>query len=156
MSGVEQFETRMTGKWPAMAILTTASVLAMSLWFSASAVLPAWQLEYDLTGFQAALISSSVSGGFVVGTLLSAILGLADRLNPRRFFMMSCMVAASANALLLVVSPVEILNPMLRFVVGMATAGIYPVGMKMAVSWSNRDRGLLVGLLVGALTLGSA
>src|SRR6185369_3080040 len=92
----------------------------------------------------------------VTGSLLSASLGLADRLEPRRFFMVSALIAALANALILVVTPTSLAVPGLRFITGICMAGIYPVGMKLAATWARGDLGLLVGLLVGALTLGSA
>ncbi len=66
----------------------------MALWFSASAVVPSLIAEYALTPTQASLFTSSVQAGFVAGTLASAVLGLADRIDPRRFFMASALVAA--------------------------------------------------------------
>lgn len=128
----------------------------MSLWFSASAVVPSLIAEYGLSPQQASMMTSAVQIGFVAGTVTSALLGLADRLDPRRFFMASALVAALANALLLVVAPASALVFVLRFVTGACMAGIYPVGMKMAVSWARDDVGLLMGMLVAALTLGSA
>ncbi len=139
-----------------MALLALCEVLAMTLWFSASAVLPSLRLEYGLSDLQASLISSSVSAGFVAGTLTSAVLGLADRFDPRRFFMVSALIAAAANLSILWVDPASWVVPVLRFAVGACMAGVYPVGMKMASTWARADMGLLVGLLVGALTLGSA
>ena len=128
----------------------------MSLWFSASAVVPSLIAEYGLSPQQASMMTSAVQIGFVAGTVTSALLGLADRLDPRRFFMASALVAVLANALLLVVAPASALVFVLRFVTGACMAGIYPVGMKMAVSWARDDVGLLMGMLVAALTLGSA
>ena len=128
----------------------------MALWFSASAVLPALLREYDFSPFQQALFTSAVQAGFVVGSLASAFLGLADRLHPRHFFFVSALVAAAANLLILVLGPTSALVPLLRFLTGVCMAGIYPVGMKMASTWAKGDMGFLVGLLVGALTLGSA
>ena len=128
----------------------------MALWFSASAVVPTLTLEYGLTGLQASLLTSSVQIGFVVGTLASALLALADRFDPRRFFMASCLIAAAANALMLVIPPDTGWALVLRFVTGACMAGVYPVGMKLAASWAKGDLGTLVGIMVGALTLGSA
>jgi MFS family permease len=144
------------GKWATVALIAVCEVLAMGLWFSASAVIPSLHLEYHLTDQQVSLISSSVSAGFVVGTFTSAVLGLADRLDSRRFFMSAALVAAGANLMILAVDPVSIAVPALRFIVGACMAGIYPVGMKMVSTWARGDTGLLVGLLVGALTLGTA
>lgn len=140
----------------ALTLLCVCQVLAMTLWFSASAVLPSLQLEFELNSFQTSLFTSGVQIGFVAGTLISALLGLADRLDPRRFFMAASIVAAVANGLILTQDAGTIAVPLLRFVTGMSMAGIYPVGMKMATSWAKQDMGLMVGLLVGALTLGSA
>jgi MFS family permease len=114
------------------------------------------KLEFALSDAQASLLTSSVQAGFVAGTLASAVLGLADRLDPRRFFMVSALVAAVANGLILLFEPTSYAVIALRFLTGACMAGVYPVGMKMATTWARRDMGLLIGLLVGALTIGSA
>lgn len=128
----------------------------MALWFSASAVVPALRAEVDLSRGIASLFTSSVQAGFVAGTIVSAVLGLADRLDPQRFFMWSAFVAASANALILLIDPTSASAIGLRFVTGVCMAGIYPIGMKLASTWAKGDMGLMIGVLVGALTLGSA
>jgi MFS family permease len=143
-------------KWPSLALLSLCEVMAMCLWFTATAILPALKHEYALSDLQASLFASSVSVGFVVGTLASAVLGLADRLDPRRFFAVSAIVAAAANAGLLWIAPTAAAAPVLRFIVGACAAGLYPVAMKMASTWARLDMGLLVGLIVGAQTLGLA
>ena len=128
----------------------------MAMWFSASAVIPSLVLEFGLSSFMQAALTSGVQVGFVLGCLASALLGLADRVDPRRFFAVSALVGAGANALLLVVPPTTPAAPLLRVMTGVAMAGIYPVGMKLAATWAKGDMGLMVGILVGALTLGSA
>jgi len=128
----------------------------MALWFSASAVVPSLTAEYGLSAVQASFFTSAVQAGFVVGTLVSAILTLADRIDPRRFFMVSALVAAVANGMILLVEPTSFIVVVLRFVTGACMAGVYPVGMKIASTWAKGDLGLLVAVLVGALTLGSA
>ena len=140
----------------AIAIIALCQVAAMALWFSATAVVPALLTEFRLSPFSQAVLTSGVQAGFVAGSLASAILGLADRIEPRRFFMISAIVAAAANALILTVDAAGPLVPVLRFITGACMAGIYPIGMKMASTWARGDMGLMVGLLVGALTLGSA
>jgi MFS family permease len=137
-------------------VLAVCEVLAMSLWFSASSIVPVLKAEYGISGGQAAALSSSVALGFVVGTLLSAVLGLADRLDPRAFFATSSVVGAAANGAAVLLAPTSISFVVLRFVVGATIAGIYPVGIKMAATWAMADLGLLVGLLVAASTLGNA
>ena len=139
-----------------IAALVAAQVLALTLWFSGSAVVPALRAEAGFGDFQAAAFTSAVQLGFVFGTLASAVLGLADRFDARRFFMLSALTAGAANAALLAVDPASPAALVLRFLTGACMAGIYPVGMKLAASWARGDLGLLVGLLVGALTLGSA
>ena len=143
-------------KAASIALLALCQVLVMASWFSATAILPSLRLEFDIGGVQASLLSSSVAAGFVAGTLASAILGLADRFDMRRFFMVSALVAAAANALFLVIDPTTVAAPLLRFVVGACMAGVYPVGMKLVSTWARADMGLLVGLLIGAMTLGTA
>ena len=128
----------------------------MALWFSASAVVPALVAEFGLSGFAQAALTSGVQAGFVIGCLASAYLGLPDRFDPRRLFAVSALIGAGANALLLVVDPRSIATPLLRLVTGACMAGVYPVGMKLASTWAKGDMGLMVGILVGALTLGSA
>lgn len=137
-------------------IIAVSQVSAMTLWFSATAVIPALRAEYQLSDTSASLFTSSVQLGFVVGTLISAFLGLADRFDTRRIFMWSALVAAAANAAILLIDPTSAPVIALRFLTGMCMAGIYPVGMKLASTWAKDNVGLLLGLLVGALTLGSA
>ena len=140
----------------AITLIALCQVAAMALWFSASAVVPALLAQYKLSPFAQAALTSGVQLGFVAGSLTSAVFGLADRLEPRRFFMGAALIGAGANALILVVDPSGPLLPLLRFITGICMAGIYPVGMKLASTWARGDMGLMVGLLVGALTLGSA
>lgn len=139
-----------------LAILALCQVLGMSLWFSAAAVLPALQTQYAISGAQAAALSSSVAFGFVAGTLLSAVLGLADRLESRSFFAGAAIIGATANAAAIFIDPTSLLFVVMRALVGASIAGVYPLGIKMAATWASADLGILVGLLVGATTLGSA
>ena len=145
-----------TSKLSSVAIIALCQVAALALWFSASAVIPALVAEYRLSGFAQAALTSGVQAGFVVGCLASALLGLPDRVDPRRLFALCALLGALANALLLVVDPGAAGAPLLRVVTGVAMAGVYPVGMKLAATWAKGDMGLMVGILVGALTLGSA
>ncbi len=143
-------------KRASIAVIAVAQLMAMALWFSASAVVPQLVAEFRLSGFMQSALTSGVQLGFVAGCLVSAFLSLADRLELRRLFAASALLGAGANALLLVVDPASAWMPALRFVTGVAMAGVYPVGMKLASTWAKGDMGLMVGILVGALTLGSA
>lgn len=137
-------------------LLLAAEFAAMSLWFVSAAILADMTRETAIEPWRQAALSSGVQLGFVVGAVVSAILGIADRFDPRRVFLVSALAAAAANASLLVATPGGALSIAARFVTGALLAGVYPVGMKIAVGWGQRDRGFLVGALVGALTLGSA
>jgi MFS family permease len=143
-------------KFRSLVLLVLAEVAAMSLWFISAAVLPDMLREAALTPFRQAALSSGVQAGFVIGALGSAVLGLADRFDPRRVFAVSAVGAGLVNAVLLVATPGGAWAIAARVLTGALLAGVYPVGMKIAVGWGVNDRGLLVGLLVGAVTLGSA
>jgi MFS family permease len=143
-------------KGASVALIAICQLAAMALWFSASAVVPALVAEFGLSSFAQAALTSSVQAGFVLGCLASALLGLADRIDPRYFFAAAALVGAVANALLLVVDPGSVTTLLLRLLTGVCMAGVYPVGMKLAATWATNDMGFMVGLLVGALTLGSA
>ena len=143
------------GKWLNMSLLAVAALLAMSLWFSASAVVPQLTIEWHLDAAGQSWLSMAVQLGFVLGALTSALTNLSDRLPVPTLFAVSAMVAALANALILATPGFPVVVG-LRLLTGFALAGVYPPGMKLVASWSREDRGLLIGLLVGALTLGSA
>jgi MFS family permease len=145
----------MPGKWRNLVLLMAAELLAMTLWFSASAVVPQLTAAWSLDGGTRSWLTMSVQAGFVLGALVSAWLNLADRLQPHRLIALSTLIAAAANAAV-VLAPGASIAIALRFLTGVALAGVYPPGMKVIASWTTSDRGLGIGLLVGALTLGSA
>lgn len=142
------------GKWRTVGLLAAASLLAMSVWFSASAVVPQLTAAWGLSGSQQSWLTMSVQIGFVAGALLSAVLNLSDRIPAERLFVLSALAAAGANAAVPLLGSA---GPalLLRFLTGMALAGVYPPGMKLVASWCKVDRGLGIGLLVGAITIGS-
>jgi len=149
-------QTKNPRKFHAVAMLLLAEVAGMSLWFVSSAVLPEMTREAAISPLRQALLSSAVQGGFVVGALTFAATGLPDRFDPRRVFALSAVAAALSSALLLVLPLGGNAAIAARAATGLLLAGVYPVGMKNVVGWGVRDRGLLVGLVIGALTLGSA
>ncbi|MFN8683984.1 nitrate/nitrite transporter [Paracoccus sp. P2] len=146
----------MTDKARSIGLILFCQVAAMTLWFSATAAAVALVADGTLSGQQAGLLTGAVQLGFVAGTLLSALTGMADRFDPRRLFAASALCGALANLLLLVTGFDNAATVMLRFLTGMTLAGVYPVGMKMAAGWSQKGMGLMIGVLVGALTLGSS
>ncbi|HYX26483.1 MAG TPA: MFS transporter, partial [Thermoanaerobaculia bacterium] len=144
------------GKWRHVSLLALASLLGMSVWFSASAVVPQLTVEWRLSGALQSWLTTSVQIGFVAGALLSSLLTLSDRLPAQRLLAASALAAAAFNAAI----PLLDLRPgpalAFRFLTGFALAGVYPPGMKLVASWCREDRGLGIGLLVGAITLGTA
>lgn len=128
----------------------------MSTWFATTAAMTSIKAGWALSPFHEAILTSSVQAGFVVGTLASAFFSLSDRIDLRLLFSWSAAVAATANFFIVFLPPNHPLVPILRFATGLCMAGVYPVGMKLAATWAVKDLGLLIGLLVGALTLGSA
>lgn len=145
-----------SSKLRSMAFLVVAEVAALSLWFVSSAALPGMMAEVAMSSGQQAALSSAVQLGFVLGAFVSAFLGIADRFDPRRVLALCACIAAVANLGLAFVSPASLSAVLLRLVTGAMLAGVYPVGMKIATGWGLKDRGLLVAILVGALTFGSS
>jgi MFS family permease len=139
-----------------LVLLLLAQVAAMTTWFATTASLAAMRQGWTLTPFQEGLMTSSVQAGFVGGTLTSALLSAADRYDPRTLFMTAAAIAGGACLLIVFFAPTDIAVPLLRFATGFCLAGVYPVGMKIAATWAKGDLGLLIGMLVGAVTLGSA
>jgi len=143
-------------RWRTLALLSIAELLAMSLWFSASAVVPALRVEWGLSESTVSWLTVAVQLGFVCGTLLSAILNLPDVISVRHLFTLSAMAGAVTNAIFGYYARDASLGIPLRFLTGMFLAGVYPPGMKIMATWFRRSRGMALGVLVGALTLGKA
>ncbi|HEY0430497.1 MAG TPA: MFS transporter [Pyrinomonadaceae bacterium] len=143
-------------RWRALVLLSAAELLGMSLWFSASAVVPALRAEWSLSESTAGWLTIAVQLGFVCGTLLSAFLNLPDIISVRYLFALSALCGALANAAFGVYAHDAQTGIVLRFLTGMFLAGVYPPGMKIMATWFQRSRGMALGVLVGALTLGKA
>ena len=146
----------MSEKWRTLLWLAVAELMAMSLWFSATAVTQGLVDHWEISQGQAAWLTMSVQIGFVVGALLSALLNIPDRWEPRWVFAIGSFAGAIFNALIAAVEVSFLSAVMLRFATGASLAAVYPVGMKIMATWTREDRGLGIGLLVGALTVGSA
>jgi MFS family permease len=128
----------------------------MSVWFSASAVVPALAAAWGLSSSEQSWLTMSVQLGFVMGALGSAVLTLADRISARWLFAVSSVLAGGATLMIPVIDAGFLVALLLRFLTGVLLAGVYPLGMKIMATWTREDRGFGVGLLVGALTVGSA
>jgi len=139
-----------------IAVLIVAEMAAMSLWFVSAAILPEMTAEAGLSSSRAAALSTAVQIGFFFGAVALSVHGTADIYDPRRVFALAAILAAACNAALLFTPVGGNIQILLRGLTGVCLAGVYPVGMKIAVGWSLAQRGTLVGLVVGALTLGTA
>lgn len=137
-----------------LALVALAQFLGLTLWFSATAAAPQISRDFGLTGVQTAWLTIAVQGGFVVGTLASAALNVADLINARHLFAAGCLAGAAFNASVSLADGAGSIIG-LRFATGAALACVYPPGMKIAAGWSKARRGTALGILVGALSLGS-
>ena len=143
-------------RWRTLILLAVAELLGMSLWFSGSAVIPALTKEWHLSATAAGWLTLSVQIGFVAGTLLSALFNLPDIISPRHFFTLTAICGAIVNAIFGWFTHDPSAAIVLRFLTGMFLAGVYPPAMKILATWFRHGRGLALGVLVGALTLGKA
>jgi MFS family permease len=143
-------------RWRALALLAAAELLGMALWFSGSAVVPALSREWQLSPSQISWLAIAVQLGFVAGTLISATLNLPDIISTRHLFAVSSFLGAVVNGIFgyYVAEPSSAI--VLRFLTGICLAGVYPPGMKIMATWFRERRGMALGVLVGALTMGKA
>ncbi len=140
-----------------LVVMAAASLLAMSPWFSGTVVLPElarrWQAGLEVSAW----LTMAVQLGFVAGGLLSALFNLPDHFSAPRVFVVSSLLAAGANAAFGIVAAEHAGTALaLRFLTGAFLAGVYPPGMKIVAGWFRDGRGTALGILVGALTVGSA
>ena len=127
----------------------------MSTWFSASAVVPQLREEWELSSGAAAWLTIAVQLGFVAGALVSSLLNLSDLISPRLIILGGALGAAGANLALLLADDPGFAMPF-RALTGLFLAGVYPPALKLMSTWFQRGRGLALGVLVGAVTVGSA
>jgi MFS family permease len=127
-----------------------------SLWFAGNAIILDLQQHWGLAQQSLGHVTSAVQLGFICGTLLFALLMIADRFSPRLVFFYCSLAGALANIALLFVPQQLTFLLILRFATGFFLAGIYPVGMKIAAGWYAQGLGRALGYLVGALVLGTA
>ncbi|HXV17389.1 MAG TPA: MFS transporter, partial [Gemmatimonadaceae bacterium] len=142
-------------RWSTLGLLSLAELLGMSLWFAASAVSGPLGIRWSLSSAQTGWLTTIVQLGFVCGTAFSAMLNLADVVPSKRLFAGSAFFGAIVNAAILV-APGYSVALALRFLTGFCLAGVYPPAMKMIATWFRAQRGLAIGTIVGALTVGKA
>ncbi|MDD9709811.1 MULTISPECIES: MFS transporter [Rhodobacterales] len=141
-------------RWRILAIICTGVVGVLATWFSATAIMPALIVEWNLSASQAAWMTNAVQVGFVVGAIGASLVNLPDIISMHRLMTASAVLAALANAALPFLGPEGAIA--LRFLTGMALAGVYPPALKLMATWFVQGRGLALGFLIGALTLGSS
>lgn len=145
------------GQRRALATVAGSQLLVLTLWFSASAVAPQLETEWQLSSGEATGLTLAVQIGFVVGALVSGMLSIADVFPARRLFVITGIAGAIFNGSLLLLGPGDtVVAFALRLLTGVALAGVYPSGLKVMAGWFERGRGMALGVLVGALTVGSA
>ncbi|NUO37653.1 MAG: MFS transporter [Gemmatimonadaceae bacterium] len=142
-------------RWRMLALIALAELLGMCVWFAANAVAPQLATRWALTPAETGWLTTVVQLGFVGGTALAALLNLADVVPARAYFSVCAVAAAVANASLLA-APGYRTALLCRALTGVCLAGVYPPAMKMAATWFRARRGLAIGVVVGALTIGKA
>jgi MFS family permease len=142
-------------RWRTLGLLSIAELLGMSLWFGASAVSGPLGERWSLSPSQTGWLTTIVQLGFVAGTAVSAMLNLADVVPSKRLFAGAAFSGALVNAAILA-APSYATALTLRFLTGFCLAGVYPPAMKMISTWFKSQRGLAIGTIVGALTVGKA
>ncbi|NML30320.1 MFS transporter [Paraburkholderia antibiotica] len=140
----------------AVLVIALAQLLGTSLWFSANGAMRDLQVAWQLSASDIGWLTNAVQAGFIVGTLLSAITGLADRVSASKVFAVCGVLGAILNALFALCSSGLASALAFRFGVGVALAGIYPLGMKLLVTWDPKRAAQTLALLVAMLTLGTA
>ncbi|BCH03753.1 MFS transporter [Mesorhizobium sp. 131-2-5] len=142
-------------RWRVLSLLCLAVVLSLTTWFSATAILPELKQELALSSGAEAWLTNGVQVGFVIGALVASLVNLPDLVRLSRLMAAAALVAALANASLLF-HPDAGGAIAARIVTGTALAGVYPPALKLVATWFTRDRGLALGAVIGALTIGSA
>ena len=144
-----------TNRW-ILPLIVIAQFSGISLWFSGNAVMGNLTDAFQLGPSAMGHLTSAVQFGFIIGTLVFALLTIADRYSPSRVFFLSAIFAALFNlgTILHFNSFASLLG--FRFLTGFFLAGIYPVGMKIAADYFQKGLGKSLGFLVGALVVGTA
>ena len=148
--------TPAAGSRRAVGVIVLAQLLAVSLWFSANGAADNLAADWKMPPSGIGWLTNAVQAGFIVGTLLLALTGLADRFPASRIFTVCACAGAAFNGVFALGSHGLVSALPLRFAVGLCLAGVYPLGMKLVMSWAPERAGAALSLLVGMLTLGTA
>ncbi len=137
-------------------LLSLAELLGMSLWFTGTAVIPQITALWHSGLALGSWLTIAVQIGFSVGAITFALFNIPDVFSPIKVLVISAVLAAAANAAFVFFAAEPLTAILLRGATGFFLAGVYPVGMKIIAGWFQRGRGLALGIMIGALTLGSA
>ncbi len=143
-------------KWVALIIMSISELMVMSLWFSASAIAPELAGIWGISGIGTLIVTLMVQFGFVAGALISASLGLADKINPRKLFAFSATMGSLFTVMFVFLYHYFFIEMILMLLTGIMMAGIYPVAVLIVSIWFPARRGLALGIVIAGLTLGSA
>ncbi len=159
MTGTAGTKTRQEhSTWRVLFLLSLAELLAMSLWFTGTAVLPQvtslslWHSDLALGSW----LTIAVQIGFAVGAVTFALFNVPDIFSPIKVFTIAAILASATNAAFAWAAADPLTAILLRGATGFFLAGVYPVGMKIIAGWFQKGRGLALGIMIGALTVGSA
>lgn len=137
-------------------IIVISQFAGTSLWFAGNAILPDLQKSWGLPFEALGSITSAVQFGFIAGTLIFALLTIADRFSPRKIYLFCSCLGGVATAASVLIEDSLTLFLLSRFLTGLFLAGIYPIGMKIASGWFQKDLGRALGFMIGALVVGTA
>ncbi|MFA9558352.1 nitrate/nitrite transporter [Evansella sp. AB-rgal1] len=137
-------------------LLSIAMIGTMTTWFSMTAVLPELIELWSLSSTQASFVTIMVQIGFVLGSLIFAFFNLPDRINLSILFFWSAISAGTSTIIAAFVVDSYASALFFRFITGIALSGVYGPGLKLMSTWFRIRRGMALGFVVGALTLGSA
>ncbi len=143
-------------KWVVLVIMSISELMVMSLWFSASAIAPELASIWGISGIGTLIVTLMVQFGFVMGALISASLGLADKINPRKLFAFSATMSSLFAVMFVFLYHYFFIEMILMLLTGIMMAGIYPVAVLIVSNWFPARRGLALGIVIAGLTLGSA
>ncbi|SFE93230.1 MFS transporter [Alteribacillus iranensis] len=142
-------------RWFALCVIGISVFFSLSLWFSASVITSQLKVIWNVTPLTEAWLSASIPTGFVIGAFISAYFGIADRFNVRKLFALSALLGALFN-FLIIFSDQAIFGIALRILTGITLAGVYPPAIKLIAQWFPKQRGIATGIIIAALTLGTA